>query len=563
MNDAAPTEQAGHSAGLVRFFDKTYTQVGSDYSAAGNLRAPDIHELNTPIQEQGETMLVDIYEVRSMDLRPYLGVLDGYVLDACFQEVSLRTKAVLFQWCALDHMPIWDTYIYLHIPGTAGKNDSMPIAGNGTWDAPWDFFHINAVGKNLEGDYIVSGRHMDAVYKIAGLNNNLGIAPGEIIWNLGGKRNDFDMQDGFNFSRQHTVRFLSTGKTESTITLFNNAFDGWFYTSHYSTGQLISINNETMTARLVSEYSPPSGERSRSFSQGSMQVLDNGNVFMGWGNRAYVSEHSADGTPIYWAHFSGSVESFRAWKFPWKGYPTTKPKVVSYAYNGTKPLYAYVSWNGATEVAAWSLYYSESTRHGPWISAGTVVKDGFETRINFTELSQQRTNFYPYVYAEALDKNGEVLATSEVCETFVPNKDFKKECNETLCYKKDWYKYQSEDSEAEGIPRNHGVTIWVLALLFVALELVSLVWSDWGLDWLQDVRSGRRSWRSARRSRLGTRRRRVIRRISGSDDGEQSWDEKSFRPGTDRNPSGPAPLVVTVGGKTGTGFPMKASGFEV
>lgn len=546
MNDAAPSEQAGHSAGVIRFFDNTYTQVGSDFGGAGNLRGPDIHELNTPGHD-GYTFLQDIFEIKKMDLEPYRGPKDGYVLDACFQEIDMRTKGVLFQWCALDHMPIWDTYMYLH--GNQ-LNDSMPIAGNGTWDAPWDYFHINAVGKNMENDYIISGRHLNAVFKVAGNNNNLGRAPGDILWTLGGKRNSFEMLDNFNFSRQHTVRFRSTGKTETQISLFNNAYDGWFYTADYSEGQLISINNATNQARLIASYPSPEGERS--FSQGSMQVLDNGNVFMGWGNRPYFSEHTSEGKPLYHAHYSGDVESFRIWKHPWKGYPKTQPKLVSYALAAGTRLFAYVSWNGATEVKAWAVYYSTSTRHGPWHKAGVLPKKGFETFVNITELEQSATNvtFKPFVYAEALDVEGRVMAKTNVYETYVPNKDYKKMCDETLCYKKRWETYDRVDSEADKIGTlDYTPGLYAAMFFLFTLELVSLAMGYAGWDWLF-YRFDSRYYGQG----MGMKRQRL----------RGSWDEKFHgRPGVNRLVSGPAPTIVSLNGRKGTGFTTKVSGFEV
>lgn len=54
------------------------------------------------------------------------------------------------------------------------------------------FSHINATDKDENEDYLVSGRHVSTVYKIAGLKNKVySYAPGEIIWRLGGKNNAF------------------------------------------------------------------------------------------------------------------------------------------------------------------------------------------------------------------------------------------------------------------------------------------------------------------------------------------------------------------------------------
>ena len=55
--------------------------------------------------------------------------------------------------------------------------------------------HINSLDKDEHGDYLVSGRHVSTVYKIAGLNNPDGLKPGSIIWRVGGLRTDFPIID--------------------------------------------------------------------------------------------------------------------------------------------------------------------------------------------------------------------------------------------------------------------------------------------------------------------------------------------------------------------------------
>ena len=485
-NDAKPVEQAGHSAGYVRFFDNTYTQVGSDFGAEGDLRAPDIHELNIPGVDNGETFIQDVYEIRAWDMSPYRGPRDGYILDGCFQEVSIRTKKINFEWCALDWIPPYDTYMYPH--GINNPNYSLPIAGNGTRDAPWDFFHINAIAKNLEGDYAISSRHLNTIYKLAGLNNNLGKKPGEIIWRLGGKHSDFQMTD-FNFSRQHTVRFHSTGPTKTVLTFFDNAFDGWSRSSKWSTGKIVQVDNSTWTANLMAQYDSPDHEASG--SQGSLQILPNSNVFLGWGNRMFVSEHEFDGKLLFYGEFTAGM-SFRAWKHPWIGYPTWKPKVLGYAANCTDRMYAYASWNGATEVAAWRFWTSVSTRFGPWRNTGTWPKQGFETLVNFTERATDGKNveFVPFIVVEALDRSGYVLGTSEVTKTFVPNMTYidaiprfwKNICNETQCDEM-WFHYPEVQSCASGCGLNHRGAWVIIVILVVALELITwaleLYWGDY------------------------------------------------------------------------------------
>ena len=57
-------------------------------------------------------------------------------------------------------------------------------------------------------------------------------------------------------------------------------------------------------------------------SQGNVQALEDGNVFVGWGAEPYFSEFSAGGQLLYDAHMHGSYQSYRSYRFPWTGAPT-------------------------------------------------------------------------------------------------------------------------------------------------------------------------------------------------------------------------------------------------
>src|ERR1700744_3370003 len=77
--------------------------------------------------------------------------------------------------------------------------------------------HINSVDKNSEGDYLLSTRYTNAIYKVSGKD-------GSIVWQLGGDHNSFVM-DGFNFSKQHDARFIEQNATTTIISFLDNASD--------------------------------------------------------------------------------------------------------------------------------------------------------------------------------------------------------------------------------------------------------------------------------------------------------------------------------------------------
>ena len=103
-----------------------------------------------------------------------------------------------------------------------------------------------------------------------------------------------------------------------------------------------------MSAELVREYLYPGGLFAE--NQANIQVLPNGNVFIGWGSEPFFSEFSRDGRLLYNVNLPPETESYRAFRFPWEGRPAGDPavKAESGPDGGTM---LYVSWNGATEVA--------------------------------------------------------------------------------------------------------------------------------------------------------------------------------------------------------------------
>ena len=62
-----------------------------------------------------------------------------------------------------------------------------------------------------------------------------------------------------------------------------------------------------------------------------------------------------------------------------------------------------MSWNGATDVASWRFLAGADADSATEVA--TVERDGFETSAEVPD--------EPYVAVEALDADGEVLATAE------------------------------------------------------------------------------------------------------------------------------------------------------
>ncbi len=363
-------EHTGYGQGEYVLMDGSYREVAR--VRAGNGYEGDHHEF---IISPQDTALFDIYGKVPMDLSPYGGGTDGTVLDGMIQEVDIESGEVLFEWHSLDHVGIDESY-------------SEPPENP---EFPHDYFHFNSIDVDNDDNLIVSARRTSAVYKIDRES-------GEVIWRLGGKKSDFEMGPGTRTDWQHHARRQPDG----TITIFDN---GGVTKDEQSRGIVVELDEEAMTAKLVREYTHP--EKVLAATQGSMQVLPNGNVFIGWGSEPFLSEFSSEGELLFNANFPVEGESYRAFRFPWTGRPQDEPAVVVEAGPGEDEVTLYASWNGATEVAEWEVLAGpdpESLK-----PVGSAPRKGFETAVT------SKTG-EAYVGVRAKDASGKTLATARSVE---------------------------------------------------------------------------------------------------------------------------------------------------
>lgn len=286
-------------------------------------------------------------------------------------------------------------------PGQAGS-------GYNSSDA-WDYFHINSVDKDEDGNYLISARDACSVHKINGTD-------GSIIWRLDGKKSDFKLGKGVKFCFQHHARFVSRDGDEEVISLYDNSAHGTedgsgheVHTAPTSSGKIIRVNTKSWTAELVQGFYPPDDLLSK--SQGSTQLLPNGNVIVNWGSEGALTEFLADGTPIFHAYMDSgflgiAVENYRGFRYNWTGLPSEVPSIMALENeNGTT---AYVSWNGDTETTSWRFYAVDADETGTQTLLGETVRTGFETILSIPGRRIET------VVAVAVDKRGRILTkTSE------------------------------------------------------------------------------------------------------------------------------------------------------
>lgn len=299
--------------------------------------------------------------------------------------------------------------------------------------SPWDFFHINSIDKNSDGDYLVSARHTSTLYRING-------STGEIVWRCGGKLSDFDLLNGLNWSNQHDARWLSQNASTEVISFFDNASNGFQTSANHSQGYIIQINHDAQppNVELLRSYPAPN-DQVISASQGNLQIFDtddylNSNVFVSWGSQPVVTEHDSEGNILFRANVALSgLLNYRAYKFNVTLTPEDAPALYTYARTTDSDTVYYMSWNGATEVQSYNIY-GRSGCDSDYTLVGNVTKTGFET--NFTA-----SGFQEFGMVEALDANGTAIrnSTSRGIKAFVPSQALSENCDDDACQVVDQY----------------------------------------------------------------------------------------------------------------------------
>jgi hypothetical protein len=406
----------GHGHGII--MNKHYQVVKSIEPSGSYQASSDMHEFR--VIENGKRALMTQYLRSVHDLCGY-GICDGlgYLQQGAFQEVDTETGDVLFEWRSLDHVDLSESYVP---PGAS------EVSGTGEQPtSPWDYFHINSIDKNRDGDYLISARHTSAIYKVSGKD-------GHIIWRLNGEKSDFYL-DNFGFSYQHDARWIEDHEDETVISVFNNGGNGYNQTHPHSDGKIIRIDHKAKTAKVLQKINPPfiDGHAHYAKSQGNFQTLPNGGIVMGWGNDPFFTEYAPGETEEREIVFYGymalrNMMNYRAHKFDgWVGVPLTKPALWTYSKTGQDDdgMMLYVSWNGATEVKEWQ-FYGAAEKKGPYMKISKVSKNGFETIM-------KHEKFFAWSYAEALDKDEESLGKSAEQETYVPEETLRSYCDELAC----------------------------------------------------------------------------------------------------------------------------------
>jgi hypothetical protein len=334
---------------------------------AGNGYPMDLHEFQ--LTRDGDAVFT-VYQ----PIRVHLpGTPEGTLsplLDSIVQEVDIKTGLVDWEWHSYGHIPL--------------QTSQATPQNSATYDA----FHINAIQSLHKDRVLISARDTSAVYKVDR-------ASGRIIWTLGGKGSNFRFGQGALFNLQHDAHMLRDGR----IAMFDDGAGPPKF-NPYSRGLILQLNSRRHKATLVRQFARSTTTSAQ--SEGSLQRLPDGNVFVGFGSEPFFSEFSSRGKLLLDGSLATDDGTYRTYRFPWTATPKTAPAVTAQR-TGPSSVSVYASWNGATRVAHWQVLAGSGP--GSLSRVATVRKRSFETRIDLQSSAA--------VFAvRAVDSNGRRLGTS-------------------------------------------------------------------------------------------------------------------------------------------------------
>jgi hypothetical protein len=353
-----PLISGGSSKAGEAILDSSYRRIA--VVRAGNGFQPDLHEFQ--ITPRG-TGLITVYVAIDCDLSAVGGPRDAAVADTLMQEIDLKTGLVRYEWHSLDHVPLSDSY---------------SSATRASRTKPYDYFHINSIDVQPDGDLLIDARNTWAAYEVDART-------GQVRWRLGGKRSSFRLGPGVATAYQHDARRQADG----TFTLFDN-------------GATPAVHRQSRA--IVRQLAHP-GTPLVSGSQGNVQTLPDGDWMVGWGEAPYVSEFSASGQLLFDAHLPSTYESYRAYRLDWSGQPVQAPALAVVRARSGPGARVYASWNGATRLASWRVLAGRSP--SSLAPVASAARAGFETEIGVARLAPGA-----YVAVQALDASGAVIGAS-------------------------------------------------------------------------------------------------------------------------------------------------------
>lgn len=357
---------------------------------AGNGLMADLHEFR--IAPEDVAYITAYNPIRCNLSSVEEGPANGVILDATVQEIDMKTGLVRWEWHALSHL-------------TAEESETAPPS-----ERPWDWFHINSIDPQSNGDVFISARNTWAGYEIEA-------GTGKIVWRLGGLKSTFKLGPGTTTHWQHDGRILPNGE----VTFFDDGANP--PKESQSRGVQIKLNFHSHEATLTKAYTRPTPVLAA--SQGDMQTLPSGNVLLGYGGVSQISEFDSSGALTFDAHLPYDFVFYRAFRHPWEATPASPPAIAANLNNTGEETIVHASWNGATNVASWRVLA------GPSASAlhpvETIADTGFESSTILPPEKQEPAKAYAYAQVQALNGEGKVLRSSAASKVLSFNESLRGE----------------------------------------------------------------------------------------------------------------------------------------
>jgi len=221
-------------------------------------------------------------QFRAMDFTAIGGAQNANVRGTVVEYHRDNTQSLL--WNPFDHFEVIDT-----------APDVSLTAPNIN---PW---HGNAIDIDADGNLLLSFRNSDEITKVDART-------GQIIWRLGGKKNQFTfVNDRLNgFSHQHGIRRLPNGN----LILFDN---GNLHSPPASRAVEYKLDEQAKIAELIWEYRHEPALYG--FALGFAQRLANGNTLICFGTAQRIIEVDRLGTKQWELAILGSqVFAYRAFR---------------------------------------------------------------------------------------------------------------------------------------------------------------------------------------------------------------------------------------------------------
>ncbi len=365
----------GYGQGELVIADSSYRTIQTIRALDGVMA--DFHEF--VITPQGTALVTAYRKHAGADLSGVGGPSSGVLLSGVAQEIDIATGRLLFEWDSINHVRVSETYQQRQRHGDGG---------DGTRSRPFNYFHINSLALDMDGDLLISSRNTWTVYK--------GQARPCRHRGLADERQEVGLHDGARdrFFWQHDVRPHGDG----VLTVFDNG--ALPAEEKQSRALILGVDTKAMHVTLRKAYVHP-GRRMVAGAMGNAQLLADGRMFVGWGTEPFFSEFAPDGRLLLDGSLGRGAPSYRAFTDHWAGRPAEPPAAAARHRAGGATVYA--SWNGATGVGSWTVFAGKSASSMAWI--GSARRTGFETAIDVRGTG-------PYFAAQARDAAGQALSRS-------------------------------------------------------------------------------------------------------------------------------------------------------